>query len=92
MDREWRDRLRGSGSRLFDRQMPGRRVCFVWPRIRTGDEQQFVFCVICTEGKVMEDKVGGSGPRFTLIGRYREGCRLCSAEDIYTGDEYHFVL
>ena len=40
----------------------------------------------------MEHKLGGSGPRFILIGRYREGCRLCSAEDMYTGDEYQFVL
>ena len=31
MDREWRDRLRGSGPRLFDRQMLGRRYSLVDP-------------------------------------------------------------
>ena len=40
----------------------------------------------------MEDKLGGSGPRFIFIVRYWEWCRLCSAEDIYTGHEYQFVL
>ena len=31
MDREWRDRLGGSGSRLFDRQIPGKGYALVGP-------------------------------------------------------------